>query len=252
MVKMTKYSIVVFLLILNVTFIFIILSFADDGYRPGRFIPKQKFKGEKPDPYKDFLNLNKLFHENNGMLYSSDEKKVKWIDTEMFRMFEFKNHTVVIFPYDWKKKNFDLLLFQGHVKNYENLYESIKLKHRTNDKDKVFYQNENMYFNNFGIGKIGFDNLTFGETKSDVRKKIVPIINKKWNDREQREIRLELLTFAKTHMNGSTMKFQFFLYFEKDRLSYMNFRTENVTKLGSYSIGHPKLTIVGRGEFDLR
>ena len=61
MVKKTKYSIVVFLLILNVAFIFIIFSFADDVYRLGRFIPKQQFKGEKPDPYKDLLNLNKLF-----------------------------------------------------------------------------------------------------------------------------------------------------------------------------------------------
>jgi hypothetical protein len=211
------------------------------------------YDGPKPDPKDNFFHLNDVFAKYNGRLYSSKGEIVKWRDTKMFRLYELARYSVVVFPYDWNQGEFEVILFSGHVRDYENLYDSIRVKYKPNSEKTIYYVNDSILFgqaSNVPDG-IGLDGFVVGENKLSTEKKAISLVNAAWQDKNQRKIRTDLITLGKNHMSGETKALKYFLFFEHDHLVYMNFWTEGVTKISSYSIDDPNLKILDEGEFKI-
>jgi hypothetical protein len=218
------------------------------------YAPPQLIKGEKPTPTEDLSHLKKLFKRFDGNLLSEDDVMVRWKDTKMFRMFEFKHHTIVVFPYNWDLKGFNLIIFAGRVLNYNNLFESIRYKYKPNYKAGTDYFNNSIVFNlkDSSIRKIGFEGFYFGDSRKVILKKQMPRIERRWNnDKPQKELRVSSLTAANDHVWGRADKSKFDIHFQNDRVVYMNFWIEGFPQLGGYSIEDPFLPVIDQGEFKI-
>jgi hypothetical protein len=250
--KLTIYRTLIFYCFSISISIFVIIS-CDNN--PHSYAPIKLVKGKKTNPIEDFDNLNRLFFKSNGNLTSSNDEIVRWKDTKMFRLFELDHHTVVIFPYNWDRDGFDLIFFAGHVINYDNLFNSIRFRYRPNSEEGTDYINNTMIFNlsDPSIKSIRFEGFNFGDSLDTVKKKQIPIIEKRWkNNKEQKDLRVSFLTAAKDHVWGKAVRSKFRLYFHNNQVVYMHFWKEGFPQLGGYSIDKPVLPVIEQGEFDIQ
>jgi hypothetical protein len=249
---MVKNQNLIFCHIIVFSFIFFLLSCENN--QKNSYSPVSLVKGEKPDPIKDLNKLKKMFNSFDGNLISNNDKVVRWKDTKMFRMFEFERHTVVIFPYNWGFSGFDLIIFSGRVKDYNNLFKSIRYKYKPSTQLKTDYFNDTMVFDisNPYISEIGFEGFYFGDSLETVKKKQIPRIERRWSkNSDQKKLRMSFLTAAKDHVWGTADRSKFRLFFKNGQVVYMHFWIEGFPQLGGYSIDKPVLPVIEQGKFDI-
>ena len=235
--------------ILFVGFVFVVTSCAE---WPGKYAPPKLVKMPKPNPLDDFIKLRELFKTLGGNLVTQDDVIVRWKDTDIFRMFEFKHHTVVVFPYNWTSKKFDLILFAGHIKNYGNIFDSIYYKYKPNHETKIYFYNETMNLNpvEVHINEVGIGGFYFGEDRNNIIIKQSRLIEANWSrEEQQKKLQLECLTSQSNHAWGSNNDIDFRLLFESGKISYINFYPRGVPQLNGYSIKEPKMPVLAEGEF---
>jgi len=240
---------------------------------------------EKRTPVEDFVRLRKLFKAHGGDLISRDDKVVKWKDSRIFRMFEFKHHTVIIFPYNWidgkrSEERFALHMFAGHAKDYSNLYTAFGYDLDPYDPESGKgdrYRNTRMNIDVTApaLQEVGFEGFRLGEPKSDaideqlrhLREECgmqVRVKRSKISEDYRYVVDLDesgkecgsVASWDDQTMNGWRWKLgsealNFDFWHEDGRLSYMHFFTVKCPLLGDYSIYNPVLPVLEQGEFEI-
>lgn len=250
------------------------------SYAPASLTEKIK----KQEPVDDFVRLRKLFKDHGGDLVSRDDKVVKWKDTRMFRMFEFKHHTVVIFPYNWldgsrKDERFDLHMFAGHVKDYTNLYTAFGYSFdppdpRTGKGARYYNTKMDLDVGAPAVQDVGFEGFSLGELKSNLIEKQVGYLRERGmrvqvkagpGKQEYEDGYVASLDAAGNVVGsltwwddnrmcgwcGDTGTLHFEFWFEDGKLSYAHFFTEKCPLLWDYGILKPVLPVLEEGEFEI-
>ena len=235
-------------------------SFTYLKYGPPAFIEEKL-----SDPQDDYRNLKELFQEHHGNMTLPGDRIVKWKDTKYFRLFEFKHHSIVIFPHNWNRERYNLYIFAGHVKNYDNLLKGIFFTCKTNDQG-VYYVNETMMLDPDIIkyGKISFDGFFLGEQKGETYINAKRLLKMYYNTAESlpEKDRAEQFDyfankcwpeFLKDNtLSGFSDYNHFLLKFINDKNVWMQFRSEGCANLGSLSIfNRKKLKILDQGSFKI-
>lgn len=233
----------------------VILTLVMAGCVTNKYALPKLVNGPVPDPASDLAALQKLFAQHQGSLYGPGEHQVTWKDTQLFRLYEFSHHTVVVFPYHWTAQNCNLILFAGHITpNCPNPY------------DALFYEEfpgPDFHVQSTGIvwdwsdpkalNSVTFEGFHLGTATQSVLDNQRRYIEQTITDTQQKNLALDLMAqfAAKGVSEGSHEQTHFRFYYDKQRLGYMNFEIGKNVTLAEYAITHPKTPIIRQGTFEL-
>jgi len=250
--------------ILSISFVFAICSIFMAScyiYYPGRYAPPKLETAKKPDPVEDYLKLKALFEKYDGKLAADDDTVVKWKDCEYYRLFEFKNHSVAIFPYNWDEEHFDLYIFAGHLKKYDNMLDDIYFTHHSERKEPPFYANETMNLDSDVCKKISFDNFSLGFSQNECIDIAVIKLKESFEhmDISAAEMNERLDYYTKNlwpamhdRLTGISNELSFQFHSINNKLVWMHFYTKGMPFIAHYSLGNRgKVAVVAEGEFKI-
>lgn len=209
-------------------------------------------RAQRPDPGVDFKRLHEHFRKRGGSLVSRDDALVKWKDTALFRMFEFKHHTVVIYPYTWSPSGFDVIMFAGHVRDYDNVFDAIFYEYDA--APVIAYRNVGMDLDvrSPSLRDVGFEGFYLGQPHKDVADRQVRYIRTLTTlTPEGVEYGIHVMTSDRGTAHGRRLGADFNMRFELDRLAYMDWNTSGGRRLGSRSILFPVTPVLAKGEFPI-
>ncbi|MDD3118952.1 MAG: hypothetical protein PHQ27_07230, partial [Victivallales bacterium] len=220
----------------------------------GRYRPTPLKKMKKPDPVESYQQLEALFRKYGGHLAGPEDKTVKWKDTQLYRIYEFKHHTVAIFPFNWNEQCFDMFLIAGHLKKYDNLLEDIGFTYGYDEElSCVYFSNETFNLNQFPSSwHIGFGKafLMMGEPLIDKIKRSSRIegikrkIIKKNPDKAVAMSYECINVYSNPEIDISIRAFD-------GKAFWMQFSVRSVPRLFDYSICHYSLKVIAAGEFKI-
>jgi len=212
--------------------------------------PLVHHEGGKPDPQEDFVALCKFAEAHGGRLVTADDEVVKWRDTYLFRMFELKHHTVVIFPYDWTEDRFDLIVFAGHVKDYKNAFASVFYK--LHDEERYYY-NDTMAIDLSppAVGDVSFEGFHLGESGQDLALREWEYKRRTSSDESHINACVRGALVRPGRIDANRGELYFGIHFEDGRVSYMNWYHKATPQLGGYKIDEPVTPVRAEGEFDV-
>lgn len=87
----------------------------------GRYTNPPLIEVIRRSPEEDFSRLEALFKREGGNLITTNDVVVKWKDTCLCRLFEFRDHSVMVFPFDWNEHCYDIFLYSGHSRQYDDI-----------------------------------------------------------------------------------------------------------------------------------
>ena len=229
----------------------------------GRYTAPKLVKGGKPTPKEDYLKLKTFFENKGGRLEAADDTIVKWKDTKIYRIYEFKHHTVAIFPFNWNEKQFDMYIFAGHLKKYDDLLNDISLKFRYSDLYKTGYHiNDSITLDkNLFPYKVGIKYFFLGSSINNVLEQSQRLYKIGSCRFISGFTRLMPIDFHKE--KGKTYKipvaaqisfnnYQANLEFIDNKLVWMEFITPRMPMIAHYGLANnEKLGVVAQGEFKL-
>jgi hypothetical protein len=86
--------------------------------------------------------------------------------------------------------------------------------------------------------------------RTNIVEKLSRLIEAKWShDEQQKKIYLTSIKAYPNESSGENNNFNFHLFFENNKLAYMNIYPPNVPKLGGYKIQDLKTPVLAEGEF---
>jgi hypothetical protein len=224
-------------------------------YYPGRYAPPKLEKGRKRSPEEDFVKLTALFKKYNGKLFSKNDSVVKWKDTKIYRIYEFKHHSIAVFPYNWNEKCFDMYIFSGHLKKYDNMLKDIYFTCYPEGKKGVYYINETMNFDNV-FPRVGLKNFKLGMPKNIARereaKKLFATYKRQGYSDLKAKRAAERPPVLNNSLESSTDDLYYMIEFVDNKIVWMHFNAPGTPMISHMGLGvKEKLGVLEEGEFKL-
>lgn len=166
----------------------------------------------------DFGNLQKLFRSQGGNLFVGAVQIVPFREYNLFRLYEFPTYTVLMYPYDWSERRFEIAIFSGVAPVEISQLNDVGLSYRHQTK-KTLTKLE-LHAVSDDARRIGFGPFRLGQT---------------WNEMNQAADKYsERIKFAfKTLEPRSQIAYIdelnlcCYMYFENDKMVYMRAGNKN-------------------------
>jgi hypothetical protein len=206
---------------------------------------------EKPDPQQDFQRLRIQFQTMGGELVSSDDDTVTWKDTAMFRMFELKHHTVVVFPYNWEKDSYNIIIFAGRIKPDMDPYDAIQFNFESGPNAHCWNTGIDWNVSDPQISQIHFENLSLGEPVDTAISQQTDFIRHHISDLDQQNSQIGVLAGWKGWLETNRGNLHLGMAYIDGKLAYISINPIRGPRLDGYSIGHPQNPVLAQGIFDI-
>ena len=139
----------------------------------GNFFMRQPWELQRvkdTDPAADFMRLRGVFARWGGNLTAADDDIVRWKDTQTFRLYEFKHHSVAVFPHNWNANCLDMYLINGHVRKLEHSDDLMfGYRYSMERGGCEINVNFNLTTNLTAVDKIGLQEIFLGMTAEEAR-----------------------------------------------------------------------------------
>lgn len=217
----------------------------------GRYSAPKLVPVVKPDPAQDFARLRKLLVAMDGELVCSDDDFVTWEDTSIFRVFELKHHTVVIFPCNWDASVYNIIIFAGRIKPGLDPYDAIQFK---------FVSGPGAHCWNTGIEwnpddpllkSVHFADLRLGEAEVEAVQTQERYIRRSGQDVHEQNIEIGVLAGWQGWLEARRADTHVGMACIDGRLAYIDINPEGRATLAGLAIRHPKAPVLAQGTFSL-
>jgi hypothetical protein len=224
----------------------------------GRYSPPQLVPVVKPDPQQDFARLQKQFAAMGGKLVCSDDDVATWKDTNMFRIFELKHDTVVIFPYNWGTAVYNIIIFAGRIRPDLNPYDAILFDSVQGPNARVWNTGIDWSVSDPAILQIHFQDLHFGDSEKNViALQTAYIRDPAYTDYGPapyaglRDNAIAMLTVCKGWMDAQRSNLNVRMATIDGKLAYFSIAPIGIATLDGFAIEHPNTPVVAQGTFTL-
>ncbi len=147
-------------------------------YRPGRYTPPDTpGPVELRPPVEDLARLSELFRLRDGALYDPTvESGVVWRDYTFFRVYQFSQHSVAVYPADWNEDRYNIHMYAGQLDHNERLLNFIHRK--GGGKYGTYFEPElKLDGTTLGGNGIGMDGAFLGQTRDEYIDSVVNASN---------------------------------------------------------------------------
>lgn len=220
------------------------------AYHPfGRFAPPRLVQGSKPDPVEDYTRLRELFRKNGGDLVTAEDQTVTWKDTSMFRMFEFKHHTVVIFPYNWTPERYNVIIVAGHINPEVNPFDALNYKTEYQPTTRRWIEGVNWDLDE-AVRRVSFLGFQLSQPQGEVidsQTRYILRTNPDQND-------IDCLTGFGELSLGKRDDVHFEILYEGGKVAHMSFnpaKPRRAVTLGEYALASPVTPVEAQGQFPI-
>ncbi len=205
----------------------------------------------KPDPQQDFQRLRTQFQTMGGELVSSDDDTVTWKDTAMFRLFELKHHTVVVFPYNWNKNGYNIIIFAGRTKPELDPYDAIQFNFESGPNAHCWNTGIDWNVLDPQLSQIHFENFNLGEPVDHAISQQTDFIRKHITDLDEQNSQIGVLAGWKGWLEANRGNLHLGMAYIDGKLAYISINPIGFAQLDGFSIEHPQTPVVAQGTFEI-
>lgn len=208
----------------------------------------------------DLEMLTYYFRDNNGLLYCNKDDTVKFYNTHVYRIYEFKYHTVVVFPVEWTQETLDVSIFAGHFSDLSSICEnkSLFFKHtgtRKTDTPEPFVISKSKEARKI-ITEIKHGGIYLNQSKTELIKAQEKRIHNKYNsgtEYDKNAIENEI-TILRDYGHFTCGELSYSVKYVDSKVVYINVGPKNMSGIESIQL-HIKppriIPIIDWGTIDL-
>jgi len=190
---------------------------------PGKYRLPEEVPFTPRSAEEDLKSLATLAEKYNGKLWTDEDKTVKWYDTRLYRLYEFRHHTVVVFPHNWDEMKFDIDLIAGHIRDKRDLSGTLDYRY----SDRKGYQLHGVLLDTEpkALLQVGMFGMCLGQRRGDVVRHHVDYLRKEsgWEG-DQLQLRIRNMSGKSREVSdGERDGIQFVLHYENGRVTYISF-----------------------------
>lgn len=217
----------------------------------GRYSIPQLVPVVKPDPAQDFARLREQVLGMGGDFVCSDDDLVSWKDTSMFRIFELKHHTVVVFPYNWGDPVYDIIIFSGRIKPGLDPYEALQFDFKSGSDAQCWNTGIEWNVSEPVVSQVHFQDLYLGDSEKRVVALQAAYIERTITDPQDRQNEIGVLTGWRGWLEAHRSDTHLGMACVNGKLVYIEISPIGRATLGGFAIENPKSPIIARGTFTI-